>query len=113
MIEAEGDEYVTAKDRVKALGKTLFDFLNFAPLDQVRTALSGIPVPTVPLPANLGSYYAAGGHISSGGGMNTLIDLIAAMKDEIVSLKPTVMDSKPIVGRQEEWHRGIMRYLVG
>ncbi len=97
LIEAEGDEYVTAKDRVKALGRSLFDFLNFAPLDQVRTALSGIPVPAVPLPANLGSYYAAGGHISSGAGMNTLIDLIAALKDEIVSLKQTVMDSKPII----------------
>ena len=97
LIEAEGDEYVTAKDRVKALGRSLFDFLNFAPLDQVRTALSGIPVPAVPLPANMGSYYAAGGHISAGGGMNTLIDLIAALKDEIVSLKQTVMDSKPII----------------
>ncbi len=97
LIEAEGDEYITAKDRVKALGRSLFDFLNFAPLDQVRTALSGIPVPAVPLPANLGSYYAAGGHISSGGGMNTLIDLIAALKDEIVSLKQTVKDSKPII----------------
>ena len=29
--------------------------------------------------------------------MNTLIDLIAALKDEIVSLKQTVMDSKPII----------------
>ena len=27
--------------------------------------------------------------------MNILIDLIAALKDEIVSLKQTVMDSKP------------------
>jgi hypothetical protein len=97
LIEAEGNEYVTAKDRVKALGRNLFDFLNFAPLDQVRTALSGMPVPAVPLPANLGSYYAAGGHISSGGGMNTLIDLISALKDEIVLLKQTVMDSKPII----------------
>ena len=97
LIEAEGDEYVTAKDRVKALGKSLFDFLNFAPLDQVKTALSGIPVPAVPLPANLGSYYAVGGPISAGSGMNTMIDLIAAMKDEIVSLKQTVMDSKPII----------------
>ena len=97
LIEAEGDEYVTAKDRVKALGKNLFDFLNFAPLDQVKVALAGMPIPAVPLPANLGSYYAAGGAISSGGGMNTLIDLIAAMKDEIVSLKQTVMDSRPVI----------------
>jgi len=97
LIEAEGDEYVTAKDRVKALGRNLFDFLNFAPLEQVKLAFAGMPVPSVPIPSNLGSYYAAGGTISSGGGMNTLIDLIAALKDEIVSLKQTVMDSKPII----------------
>ena len=97
LIEAEGDEYVTAKDRVKALGRNLFDFLNFAPLDQVKLAFAAMPVPSVPIPSNVGSYYAAGGAISSGGGMNTLIDLIAAMKDEIVSLKQTVMDSKPII----------------
>ena len=97
LIEAEGDEYVTAKDRVKALGRNLFDFLNFAPLDQVKLAFASMPVPSVPIPSNVGSYYATGGAISSGGGMNTLIDLIAAMKDEIVSLKQTVMDSKPII----------------
>ena len=97
LIEAEGDEYVTAKDRVKALGRNLFDFLNFAPLEQVKLAFAGMPVPSVPIPSNLGSYYAAGGTISSGGGMNTLIDLITTLKDEIVSLKQTVMDSKPII----------------
>ncbi|MFA6911058.1 MAG: hypothetical protein WCQ59_08050 [Candidatus Cloacimonadaceae bacterium] len=97
LIEAEGDEYVTAQDRVKALGRNLFDFLNFAPLNQVKLAFAGMPVPSVPIPSNIGSYYAAGGTISSGGGMNTLIDLIGALKDEIVSLKQTVMDSKPII----------------
>jgi len=97
LIEAEGDEYITAKDRVKALGRNLFDFLNFAPLNQVKLAFAGMPVPSVPIPSNLGSYYAAGGTISSGGGMNTLIDLITTLKDEIVSLKQTVMDSKPII----------------
>jgi len=97
LIEAEGDEYVTAKDRVKALGRNLFDFLNFAPLDQVKLAFASMPVPSVPIPSNVGAYYAAGGTISSGGGMNTLIDLICALKDEIVSLKQTVMDSKPII----------------
>ncbi len=97
IIEAEGDEYVTAKGRVKALGKNLFDFLNFAPLDKVKLAFAGLSVPSVPIPANVGSYYAAGGSITSGGGMNTLIDLISAMKDEIISLKQTVMDSKPII----------------
>ena len=97
MIEAEGDEYITAKDRVKALGRGLFDFLNFAPLDQVKIAFAGMPVPSVPIPGNLGSSYAVGGPVSSGESMNTLIDLISALKDEIVSLKQTVMDSKPII----------------
>ncbi len=97
LIEAEGDEYVTAKGRVKALGKNLFDFLNFAPLEQVKLAISGIPVPAVPLPANVGSYYAAGGSISSGGAMHTLLEIMASMRDEIISLKQTVMDSKPII----------------
>ncbi len=97
LIEAEGDEYITAKDRVKALGRGLFDFLNFAPLEQVKLAFAGMPVPSVPIPHNIGSNYAAGGIISAGGGMDTLIDLISALKDEIVSLKQTVMDSKPVI----------------
>ena len=97
LIEAEGEEYITAKDRVKALGRNLFDFLNFAPLDQVKLAFASMPVPSVPIPNNLGESYAAGGAISKSGSMNTLIDLIAALKDEIVSLRQTVMDSKPII----------------
>jgi hypothetical protein len=97
LIEAEGEEYITAKDRVKALGRSLFDFLNFAPLDQVKLAFASMPVPSVPIPNNLGESYAAGGAISKSGSMNTLIDLIAALKDEIVSLRQTVMDSKPII----------------
>jgi hypothetical protein len=97
LIEAEGDEYITAKDRVKALGRNLFDFLNFAPLEQVKLAFAGMSVPSVPIPHNIGSNYAAGGIISAGGGMDTLIDLISALKDEIVSLKQTVADTKPVI----------------
>ena len=97
LIEAEGEEYITAKDRVKALGRNLFDFLNFAPLDQVKLSFASMPVPSVPIPSYLGESYAAGGAISKSGSMNTLIDLIAALKDEIVSLRQTVMDSKPII----------------
>ena len=97
LIEAEGDEYITAKDRVKALGRNLFDFLNFAPLDQVKLAFAGMPVPSVPIPGNLGSYYAAGGPVSSSGNTNALIDLMTSIRDELASLKQTVMDSKPII----------------
>ena len=45
LIEAEGEEYITAKDRVKALGRNLFDFINFAPLRQVQLAFAGLPIP--------------------------------------------------------------------
>jgi hypothetical protein len=97
LIEAEGDEYITAKDRVRALGRGLFDFLNFAPLEKVKLAFAGMPVPSVPIPQSVGSYYASGGSISSGGTMNTLLEIMASMRDEIVSLKQTVMESKPMI----------------
>jgi hypothetical protein len=97
LIEAEGDEYITAKDRVRALGRGFFDFLNFAPLEKVKLAFAGMPVPSVPIPSNIGSYYASGGSISSGGAMNTLLEIMASMRDEIISLKQTVMESKPMI----------------
>lgn len=97
LIEAEGDEYITAKDRVRALGRNLFDFLNFAPIEKVKLAFAGLPIPSVPIPQSIGSYYAAGGSISSGGTMNTLLEIMASMRDEIVSLKQTVMDSKSVI----------------
>ncbi len=97
LIEAEGDEYITAKDRVRALGRGLFDFLNFAPLEKVKLAFAGMPVPSVPIPQSVGSYYASGGSISSGGTMNTLLEIMTSMRDEIVSLKQTVMESKPMI----------------
>ena len=97
LIEAEGDEYITAKDRVRALGRGLFDFLNFAPIEKVKLAFAGMPVPSVPIPSNIGSYYASGGSISAGGAMNTLLEIMASMRDEIVSLKQTVMESKPMI----------------
>lgn len=97
LIEAEGDEYVTAKDRVKALGRGLFDFLNFAPLDSVKLAFAGMPAPSVPMPQISGGFYASGGSVSGGGVMDTLLDIMTSMRDEIISLKSTVVDSKPII----------------
>ena len=97
LIEAEADEYITAKDRVRALGRGFFDFLNFAPLEKVKLAFAGMPVPSVPIPSNIGSYYASGGSISAGGAMNTLLDIMASMRDEIISLKQTVVESKPMI----------------
>jgi hypothetical protein len=97
LIEAEGEEYITAKDRVKALGRNIFDFLNFAPLHQVKLAFAGLPVPSVPLPANVGSYYGSGGSISGRGSMDALLDIMSDMRDKIVELQQKVTESKPII----------------
>jgi len=100
LIEAKGDEYLTAKDRVKALGRNLFDFLNFAPIAQVRLAFAGLPIPDIPIPSNVSSIYAGGGSISSGNGssgIGALIEIMSALKTEIVEMKQNLKDSQPII----------------
>ncbi|MDP3113674.1 MAG: hypothetical protein Q8M98_02760, partial [Candidatus Cloacimonadaceae bacterium] len=97
IIEAEGDEYITAKDRVKALGRGIFDFLNFAPLNQVKLAFAGLPMPSVPLPANVGSYYGSGGSISSNGSITALLDIMSDLRDQVVEMKQNIKDSKSII----------------
>ena len=47
IIEAEGDEYITNKKRVNELGVGLFDFINFAPLEQVKKAFSNLALPPI------------------------------------------------------------------
>jgi hypothetical protein len=97
LIEAEGEEYITAKDRVKALGRNLFDFLNFAPISQVRLAFAGLPIPDIPIPSNVSSIYASGGSVGSGGGISALIEIMTALKTEITEMKQNLKDSKPII----------------
>jgi len=96
LIEAEGEEYITAKDRVKALGRNLFDFLNFAPIESVKLAFAGMPVPSVPIPANVGSYYASGGSIGGSGGITVLLNIMSEMRDQMITLTEKVMESKPV-----------------
>ncbi|MDP3115172.1 MAG: hypothetical protein Q8M98_10440 [Candidatus Cloacimonadaceae bacterium] len=97
IIEAEGDEYITAKDRVKTLGRGIFDFLNFAPLSQVKLAFAGLQMPSVPLPASVGSYYGSGGSISSNGSINALLDIMGDLRDQVVEMKQNIKDSKSII----------------
>ena len=69
IIEAEGDEYITNKKRVKELGTGFFDFINFAPLQIVRDFMQGLTVPK----------YSFGGLIPSfadGGIINTKIPIL-------------------------------------
>ena len=96
LIEAEGDEYITAKDRVKALGRNLFDFLNFAPLGQVKLALAGLPVPSVPVRQVTSTQYASGGSVQSGLSLSDMSQMMATVKDELVKLRQAVTESRPM-----------------
>jgi hypothetical protein len=51
LIEAEGEGISLPKTGSKALGRNLFDFLNFAPLSQVRLAFAGLPIHDIPIPS--------------------------------------------------------------
>lgn len=83
LIEAEGDEYIIAKDRVRALGKGFFDLLNFSPLAQVKTALSGLSFPSIPMPSGPSFAFASGGSVSSGSGV---LDRLDEMNEKLARL---------------------------
>jgi hypothetical protein len=96
LIEAEGNEYITAKDRVKALGRDLFDFLNFAPIEKVKLAFAGLPIPSVPIPQSVGSYYAAGGSVAGRGSIDSIMDtIVSVVREEFNSLRQSIADNKP------------------
>jgi len=65
IIEAEGDEYITNKKRVSELGKNFFDFINFAPLDQVKRAFSNISLPNLHIPTMPQYAYSTGGYVQA------------------------------------------------
>jgi len=84
LIEAEGDEYITNKRRVKELGKRFFDFVNFAPLAQVKSALSGIQIPSImPLPPS--PVMAMGGAVRMGHVDAGFAPAFDTMKNDIVN----------------------------
>lgn len=93
LIEAEGGEYVASKSRVNALGKSFFDFLNFAPLAAVRSAFAGLSYPTIPMPAFAGAFASGGSISASSGTMDALLGVLTDLKLEIKALK----NSKPII----------------
>jgi hypothetical protein len=87
LIEAEGDEYIIAKDRVRLVGQRVLDFLNFGPVHQVRAAMADIPSMTVPVVSR--SYYADGGSVFTGQGSSILEEIrdsIRAMNRNLVNL---------------------------
>ena len=91
VIEAEGDEYITAKERVKALGRRFFDFVNFAPLDEVRAALKGMVMPGIPIPEAPVYAYAGGGSVQGNGLMDILIEKLERVENAILGQKSVTL----------------------
>jgi len=90
LIEAEGEEYITRKSRVKELGSRFFDFINYAPLDSVKTLLTGLTMPTVPIPALSGITYGSGGMVSNGMVFKNLLTELTDLKQEVINLQTEV-----------------------
>lgn len=92
LIEAEGDEYITNKQRVKDVGTKFFDFINFAPIGAVRQALGNIAWPEMKVPAYaLNGGYANGGSVK--GGIDSVVD---GLREEIRELKAAILGNKPV-----------------
>lgn len=91
VIEAEGDEYITAKERVKALGRRFFDFINFAPLDEVRAALKGMVMPGIPIPDAPVYAYAGGGSVQGNGLKELIAEMTQELKDAILGQKAVTL----------------------
>ena len=54
---------------MQELGAGLFNFLNSAPLEQVREALGGMKIPEIPTPTLPKAVYADGGMVSNSSGV--------------------------------------------
>lgn len=84
IIEAEGGEFITRKSRVKALGAGIFNYLNSAPIAQVKEALSRVSFPDIPVPSLPKMVYAEGGMVNvTGGGNHDLVDEIRALRRDL------------------------------
>jgi len=81
LIEAEGDEYITRKQRVRELGARFFHFLNYAPLEAVRKTLGNVLVPDIPVPATPSFAFSGGGTVPSSSVLSTLIERM----DDLIS----------------------------
>ncbi|MCK9583536.1 MAG: hypothetical protein M0R69_01325, partial [Candidatus Cloacimonetes bacterium] len=83
IIEAEGGEFVTKKSRVKELGAGIFNFLNSAPLAQVKEALGRVSFPEIPIPTLPKMVYAEGGVVSLQGANTDLLQEIRWLRRDL------------------------------
>ncbi len=95
LIEAEGEEYITRKQRVKELGVNFMDFINNAPLEMIKSSFSGLSMPNIPAPVSAPSFaYATGGQVSSSGNsmMDSLISEVKLLRQELRDKKMSVIN---------------------
>ncbi len=95
LIEAEGDEYITRKQRVKELGVNFMDFINNAPLEAIKRSFSGLSMPNLPAPVSAPSFaYASGGQVSSNSNsmIDSLISEVKLLRQELKNKKMTVIN---------------------
>jgi hypothetical protein len=87
LIEAEGEEYITRKQRVRELGVPFFDFINNAPLSAIKERFQSFSMPNIPMPSvpAVPQYaYASGGMVSGGSGlMETLIQEVRNLTQKL------------------------------
>ncbi len=88
VIEAEGEEYITRKSRVKELGANFMDFINYAPINVVKGLLSGLNLPNIPIPAQVN--YAYGGSVVESNNIGGLLSELMALKTEVINLQNEV-----------------------
>lgn len=94
LINMEGDEYITRKQRVKELGSRFFDFINFAPIDQVRKIIGGALIPSIPMVSTPVFSYASGGSVAKSDGIRLLINKVEDLISENKLLHKTLQNKK-------------------
>ena len=102
LIEAEGDEYIINKNRVKELGTGFFDFLNFSPLSAVKSAFTNIKMPSLPSVPAPSAVMANGGAIVhrpswSDNNDNPLILKLNETVEQLKELKQALLDKEMTV----------------
>jgi len=103
IIEAEGGEYIINKATVRALGSRFFDALNFAPIASLRSALAGLRLPAIPLPATMPAFaYASGGPVSTGAfetlnaNISRLVEALAHPVAPVVNVTVDPLSNDPV-----------------
>lgn len=100
LINMEGDEYITRKKRVRELGGKFFDFINYAPLAQVRKVIGNALIPNIPMDSSPAFSYGSGGQVAGSNGLGVLITRMDDLISENKLLRRTLKDKKMTVYNQ-------------